>query len=165
MHRAIIVAILVIAAIILIRYLRRRPLAARHLWRIRYVIYGTIGLAVAFAAVGKVSWLVATVAVMIPVISKMAVWGLRLLPLLQQWLQYKKMNRGRPYTQTTLDPAVIDYQEALLLFGLTAAATKQQIIRRHRELIQKNHPDRGGSDYLAAKINAAKKVLLDAAKQ
>ncbi|MEY4769164.1 MAG: hypothetical protein RL637_1803 [Pseudomonadota bacterium] len=54
----------------------------------------------------------------------------------------------------------LDVAEAYAILGLTPVATREQIIAAHRRLIQKNHPDHGGSDYLASKINQAKKVLL-----
>jgi len=60
----------------------------------------------------------------------------------------------------TPDTSTMTEQQARDVLGVSESAKKAEIIKAHKRLMQKMHPDRGGSDYLAVQINKAKEVLL-----
>ena len=57
--------------------------------------------------------------------------------------------------------ATIDRSKALDILGLTDPITREEIKEAHRRLMLANHPDRGGSTFLATQINEAKDFLLE----
>jgi hypothetical protein len=50
---------------------------------------------------------------------------------------------------------------ALQILGLEAGASTSDVRAAHQRLILKVHPDRGGSNYFAALVNAARDALLE----
>lgn len=50
-------------------------------------------------------------------------------------------------------------REASLILGLREGSTRERIRDAHRRIMIANHPDRGGSPYIASKVNEAKATL------
>ena len=55
----------------------------------------------------------------------------------------------------------ITVEEAHAILGLAPGADAEAIRAAHRRLMKQLHPDHGGTDYLATKINRARDVLLN----
>jgi hypothetical protein len=87
--------------------------------------------------------------------------------LLEAYLDRSHEDEWRAQAETSADSGNTGFSdrmtrhEAYEILGLEEGASEEQIKTAHRRLIQKLHPDRGGSTYLAWKINQAKAVLLE----
>jgi hypothetical protein len=82
------------------------------------------------------------------------------VPLLEAWL-----DRAHPDWRSTRPPpgdrgGPMTRQEALAILGLAEGASEAEIRAAHRRLMLAAHPDHGGSDWLAARLNEARDVLL-----
>ncbi len=190
----------------------RRPF----LWRSTF--WGVLTLSIILVASGRMHWLGAGIAALIPLSKGVLAMGLRALPFLRILSRFKsspsqfrtksllvtvnfatKQMSGEVLA-TADDMAALsaslrandresfvllqayrirngdsshessgEYQsggysdlsteESYKILGLDINASKEDVAKAHKRLIQRLHPDRGGSDYLAAKINAAKDKL------
>lgn len=81
--------------------------------------------------------------------------------LLQGYLIGRFGNNWQGAAWTDNGDGKLSETEARAMLGVAEDAGREDIIKAHRRLMQKFHPDRGGSDYLAARINQAKEVLLE----
>jgi len=140
---------------------------------IRHCLIGIGILVLLFLfATGRLHWLFALLASLIPFASKA-------LPLLRTIMQFRNLSqtfkdklhpdwrkRHKHDSQDNNEnhaPShknTMDREEAYAILGITPDATAEEIKQAHHRLIQKVHPDRDGSSYLAAKINLAKDLLL-----
>ncbi len=125
-----------------------------------------LGVLVLLVLFRQMHWVGAAVAALIPFLRNAYGLASQILPF---WLQHKKMQQGQNTQQEQSSPVAsasnMAITEAQDILGLTGDIYKGDITvamvqDAHRRLIQKLHPDRGGNDYLAAKINQARDSLL-----
>jgi hypothetical protein len=77
------------------------------------------------------------------------------------WQQLKAAQAGeRPSARPSRTSGAMSRAEAYEVLGLKPGATEAEIRDAHRRLMRSAHPDHGGSDWLATRINQARDVLL-----
>ncbi|KAI8390891.1 uncharacterized protein BYT42DRAFT_554687 [Radiomyces spectabilis] len=87
------------------------------------------------------------------------------LKAFQEWQKMPKAPRLSKFYKGGFD-AKMNKREAALILGLREAQiSKQKVKEAHRRIMLLNHPDRGGSPYMATKINEAKEFLEGKAKK
>jgi hypothetical protein len=68
--------------------------------------------------------------------------------------------RQQPDGEVPSGAGAMNRAEALDILGLADGASRDEIVAAHRRLMQRLHPDRGGSTFLAARINEARRRLI-----
>lgn len=122
---------------------------------------GIIAVLALLAMTGKLNWITAAIGAVVAFIPKLMGY-LKYLPLISRFYAQTKQQQGGGQQQRQPPPSktAMSKQDALDVLGLKPGASKDEIIAAHKRMMQKVHPDRGGSDHLAAEINQAKDTLL-----
>ena len=69
-------------------------------------------------------------------------------------------SRIRPAPPRAARPEALSEAEARAILGVSSTATKAEINEAWRRLMGRAHPDQGGTEGLAARVNAARDRLL-----
>ena len=152
------ILILAIGFVVYILYRRAQgsPPEQRRAEYIKLGLGVLVLVVIGLTVTGRMHWVGAAITGLLVAARQLLPTLVRLFPMLAS-LRSKPAPDGRPVTPAkgpNMTPA-----EALAVLGLEEGATEEEITAAHRSMMQKNHPDRGGSDYLAAKINQAKDTL------
>jgi predicted tellurium resistance membrane protein TerC len=148
-----------IGLMLLMRWLSLTP-ANQAKRTLAWTIAGIIVMAAIFLALtGRLAWAGAAISALIP-------WAMRVMRLHAFWREAKQAFGGQqqPNGKQQSPPRPgqnrMSVDEAYAVLGLKPGASKDEIQTAYKRLMQKVHPDAGGTTALAAQINEARDVLL-----
>lgn len=90
------------------------------------------------------------------VLRRMPAWSIKMSETLKS-LDAQKLANNKYYKGGF--ESKMSRREASLILGVSPTANKVKVKEHFKKVMAVNHPDRGGSPYIAAKINEAKDLL------
>ena len=90
------------------------------------------------------------------------VYGRPVLQAFGLWRQLQSMQQKQQQSTPSTNNDTMDVATARQILELEENPSKEDILAAHKRMMAKNHPDKGGSTYLASQINQAKDLLLAA---
>ena len=158
MAKLIIVVAIGVLGIFFWRWFKLEYASKGRPFAVKTLLIGTAVALLILAAIGRVHWVGAALASLLALARFSLPIALKSFPLFQQWRHQRQQT-----TEEKSSNDNISMTEALDILGLSKdpnnAPSYDEIVEAHRRLIQKLHPDRGGSEYLATRINLAKDIL------
>ena len=147
---------------------RNTPPAQQRAWLLRVALMVAGGIVIGLTLAGKLPLLFVLLGAALPFAQRLITVRRIYARLKSMFEQAGKPNAGRethqkPHEKPATPPsasATMTKEEAYEILGLEPGADALRIREAHRRLMQKMHPDRGGSTYLAARLNQAKDLLL-----
>jgi len=121
---------------------------------VKFLIWGSLGFVIAMIAMGRTSWITGLLVGLIAIASRLSQLAIY-VPVLKKLFPHMKTS---PPKHDTFED--MTRQQAADVLGVSIDANVDEVRFAHKRLIQKLHPDRGGSDLLAKQINQAKDILI-----
>ena len=130
----------------------------------KYTLFILIAILLIMVATGRAHWLMGLLAGLLAIASR-AAQLVQYVPLFKKIYDHMNGNTGQNGRtaqggQSAPNQQGMSRQEAADILGVDVNAPPEDVRTAHKKLMQKIHPDRGGSDALAKQINQAKTILM-----
>ena len=145
---------LVASVVFGVNYWRSLPADKRPAFARKATLYGSAALILLLVVTGRAPWLMGVLAALLAIMGRVAQFA-AYIPVFK-----KVFGAEHSASANTPTPESMTKQQAAETLGVSATASPEEIRIAHKKLMQKMHPDRGGSEFLAKQINQAKDILL-----